>query len=287
MHDRHSGYIPGVPTVRMFLFAACIVSCGESAPPRPRMVVRPMVAPAKQPDRKPGELLHEALGDGGHVHVPPGWIAERADLADLFPVRVASSARETWLLEKPSVCRRATYDCAASEIVSTNDIATSLLGRMTGNEEYLEARYEKDGLRVVVSETRVRMGHMKSGPLSAPITEILACVEPASKKQAELAAQTIVPMHASLAKTMGALELEGVRVFIVTYKRGSPWDEIELVLLVKPDAQVRLREWFIARGLGVQTPGIPWALDSTDKKRSFIFYEPRGDEAALVTLYGR
>ena len=61
--------------------------------------------------------------------------------------------------------------------------------------------------------------------------------------------------------------------------------ETSVHLVLSNDAQTRVADWLVANGLASHHPTIAWAFDSADRRRSFIFYPPRGEN--LVEIAGR
>jgi hypothetical protein len=80
--------------------------------------------------------------------------------------------------------------------------------------------------------------------------------------------------------------LAGADVRSARYSRnGDGRDQVDVTLAATIAQQDELRAFFIAHGYATRDLNVPWALNSTDKLRSYLFY-PHGS-SELVTLTGR
>lgn len=241
--------------------------------------------------RGPGRrLLAARYVDGGLV-APPDWIEERPALAGIWPSRPAASLHETWVARAGtvvgSVCRTASWAAPLEEVARDADprIAT-LAEKATGEEASRTAESRDDGARVRLVETRQHMGPPGQGALSSPLTELFICVDGLASPTPTDAARVFFPAVPSTAAVLPVLELTDVVVLTATLTRRRPGAaETSVHLVLSDDAEARVANWLVASGLASHHATIAWAFDSADRRRSFIFYPPRGEN--LVEIAGR
>ena len=224
--------------------------------------------------------------DAGLV-APPGWIEERRALVGIWPARPAISLHEVWVSRLGTVCRTAAWAAPLEEVAQDADPrVVALAASASGDEASRTAESRDEGVRVRLLETRQRLGHMGQGGLSAPLTELFICVDGVSSPTASDAARVFLPAVPSTVATLPVLDLAEVNVLTAELTRRRPGAaETSIHLVLSNDAQTRVADWLVANGLASPHPTIAWAFDSADRRRSFIFYQPRGEN--LVQITGR
>ena len=282
-----------------------LVQCRAPDPPAP---VAPLAVPIGSAPRAnddvpllkadtlqvPGRILLAAASVDGGLVAPPDWIEERPDLTGIWPALPAIALQETWVARVDTkvarletVCRTATWDAPLETVArGGSPRVDALLARVSSDGDNRAADWADRSARVRFVETRQRMGHLGSGGASTPLSELFICVDGVESASVKDAGHAFIRAVPSAAPALPFLELPGVHVLIAELKRRrGAADETSIQFLLDDDAQLRVAEWIVGNGLATRHASIPWAFDSTDGKRSFIFYPPRGQN--LVQLEGR
>jgi hypothetical protein len=308
---RYNGYVRALrrralAAAALALLFAPASACRPSSRPTDGALAIPVAVPASSVDasvhrddgaaaaddftpRGPGRRLLAARSMDAGLVAPPDWIEERRALAGIWPARPAISLHEAWVSRLGTVCRTASWAAPMEEVARDADPRVAALARAasaSSDEASRTAESRDDGARVRLLETRQRMGHMGQGGLSAPLTELFICVDGVSSPTASDAARVFLPAVPSSAATLPVLDLADVNVLTAELTRRRPGAvETSIHLVLSNDAQTRVAGWLVANGLASPHPTIPWAFDSADRRRSFIFYPPRGEN--LVEIAGR
>ncbi len=260
-------------------WAFCVL-IGCATPPPPIKTPPAPRANRVEPPTGPGARLAAAAIREQKLVVPGAWIDRHPELDAIFPP-LATSLDERWVFSSTTVCRSAFYAEDLTTLKSAHGLFSELVAAMAGDERVKEAKLTRNGVRLLLRRERFCVLHDCQPPLSAPSITLDVCddhvvvADRAAVARAMIAHMSVLEGHEAL------LAVPGVEAAIVTYARKRDgWDEVSVMLEAAPAAQDELRATLIKRGLAVRDPNLPWAVDSTDKKRSYRFYPPESGTTA-------
>lgn len=236
----------------------------------------PTTAAAKEREPEnlgPGYRLSSATRDDRGLEVPTRFIENRDGYEGVFPTP-AAALDERWVFgDFASVCRAAFYATDAPDLHSGHAAWNELVAALAGDDKLRESKLARDGLRLHLRRERNCIYHECKPPLSPPTVTFEICDDRVTTPDPRTVARTMLGYVPVLVGHEALIGQAGVRTAIVAYRRNGQRDEVEISLDANADAQERLRAILLTKGLAVQG-SIQWALDSTDKRRSYIFYPP-------------
>lgn len=263
------------------LVAALIAGCGHRGEATSKRTTPP-VTPRAAERAAPGYRLSLAARTERGLEVPNGLVEGRDAFEGIFP-SPAHALEERWVLDAPqTVCWSAFYASDVSELHGTHSVFHELVGSLAGDDRVRESKLSRDGLRLVLRREQHCIYHECKPPLSPPTVTLDVCDDHAAADPATTA-ETMLGYVPSLALHAGLLKpSHGVRPTLVSYRRDRSRDEVQLTLDADAKAQEHLRGVMLEIGLAKPStiePGraeqpLEWALDSTDPRRSYIFYPP-------------
>lgn len=272
--------------MRIAFVALLALSCTRPPPPRPPPPPPKLAARAPEEPPAPFVRLAAAKRSGGAIEAPFDFIGGRPAYDGAFPTP-AYSLEERWVFGSPvSVCRSAFYDHDVQELHGTHAVWTELTQSLAGDDRFKESKLARDGMRFTLRRERFCIYHECKPPLSAPSTTLDVCDDLATVKDPVAVVRAMIGHLPVLTGHDEVFSIAGVSPASVTYRRdGSARDEAEVRVSAAPDARELVRKFLVERGLAVRDPNIPWAMNSTDKKRSYLFYPDT--TSTTVTFSGR
>lgn len=267
------------------LVLACVSACTGAAP-RPA-APPPSPRPAGHVSASvPGERLSTALRVGRALEVPAQFLEGRPAYDGLIP-SPAGLLEERWVFgETDTVCRTALYDADLPALQSAHPLWNELVAALSGDDRFSASKRARDGLRLELRRERFCIYHECKPPLSPPSVTLEVCDDLVPIDDRAAIVRAMMSHMPALAGHDQALEVAGVGPASVTYRRkGVTPDEVEVVVTATPAAQDALRKLLVERGFAEPSPNLPWAMNSTDSKRSYIFYPSAA--STRVSFLGR
>jgi hypothetical protein len=259
-----------------------LLACASPPKPVPAAATPPRPAHV-EPKTGPGARLAAAPCHDNALEVPTAWIDGRTDYEGLFPP-LAQGLEERWVFDPNVVCREAFYSGDVEALQSAHPLWSELVAALAGDDKYRDAKVERSAMRVTLRRERHCIYHECKPPLSPPTVTLTACDDAPPPLAPRAVARAVMGYMPSLAGHEPLLDIG--KPFIVNYKRASKgFDEVHVTLMASPEEQDAARSFLIEHAFGHPDASIAWAMNSTSKQRSYLFYPPNGSKT--VQLQGR